>query len=178
MSGKKDFADLRVLLVGGKPHAVQTLRTVLTALGLRHVIAVADGPAAIAHLENQAVAAVFCDETTARIDGIEFAVAARRAQGIINPMVPIFLVCASPRRRDIVTARDVGVTDVIVRPFSASTVARKLRTALEAPRPFIKAGAFFGPDRRVEHRPPYKGSERRTRTPRKVRVNVEVSLDA
>jgi two-component system chemotaxis response regulator CheY len=123
------------------------------------------------------VAAVFCDENAPKIDGAEFAVAARRAPGISNPMIPIFLVCASPRRKDVVTARDVGVTDVIVRPFSAATIERKLRAALDAPRPFIKAGNFFGPDRRVDQRPPYKGSERRTRTPRKVRVSIEVPLD-
>jgi hypothetical protein len=77
----------------------------------------------------------------------------------------------------VVTARDVGVTNVIVRPFSAATIERKLRAALDAPRPFIKAGSFFGPDRRVDHRPPYKGGERRSRTPRKLRVNIEVPLD-
>jgi len=178
MSKQKDLADLRILIVGGKPHAVQTLRTALSTLGLRRLVVVPDGPAAIAHLEQHPVEAVFCDEATPRIDGAEFAVAARRAPGIINPMVPIFLVCASPRRNDVATARDAGVTDVIVRPFSAATIERKLRAALEAPRPFIKAGNFFGPDRRGDRRQPYNGSERRSRTPRKVRVTTEVPLDS
>jgi CheY-like chemotaxis protein len=172
MSSRKESRDLTVLIVGGKPHAVQTLRTVLTALGIRHLTAVPDGLAAIAHFEHQQPSVIFCDETTPRIEGAEFASAARRAPGVGNPMVPIFLVCAAPRRKDVVVARDVGVTDVIVRPYSAATIERKLRVALDSPRAFIKAGTFFGPDRRVDHRPPYKGEDRRSRTPRKVRVAI------
>jgi two-component system chemotaxis response regulator CheY len=171
MSAKKDYRELHVLIVGGKAHAVRTLRTVLNVLGVRVQTIVPDAPIALEMLQHTQFAAVFCDETTPAVDGESLPVAARRSAYVLNPMVPIFLVCASPRRRDVVAARDVGVTDVIVRPFSAATVLRKLDAALIAPRPFIKAGEFFGPDRRASQRPLYKGKERRARSAKKIRVN-------
>ncbi len=88
-------------------------------------------------------------------------IAARRSRGVLDAMVPIFLICSSPKRRFVERVRDLGVTDVIVRPMSPNTAVRKLRVALEAPRPFIKVGDFFGPDRRAGQRPPFNGDDRR-----------------
>jgi hypothetical protein len=44
-----------------------------------------------------------------------------------------------------------------------------LRVALSTPRPFIAASDFFGPDRRAKERP-WRGQDRRTRTPKKMKI--------
>jgi two-component system, chemotaxis family, chemotaxis protein CheY len=159
---RADIKDLQVLIVGGKPHAVTILRTAFGIIGLTKVSAIAKSEHAIQHLRDEAAVAV---------DGVPFPLAARRAEGVPNPMLPIFLVCSSPVRRQIEGARDDGVTDVLVRPVSAATIIRKLRIAVLAPRPFILAGGFFGPDRRGGVRSPFFGRDRRTRRPRKLSVS-------
>jgi hypothetical protein len=83
--------------------------------------------------------------------------AARRVAGLVDPMIPIFMICSSPRRRFVESLRDEGVTDVVARPTAAGTLMRKLRLALELPRAFIKVGDFFGPDRRSGQRPEFFG---------------------
>ena len=88
-------------------------------------------------------------------------------------MLPIFLICSSPVRRQVESARDDGVTDVLVRPVSAATIIRKLRIATLAPRPFILADDFFGPDRRGRGRRPFAGLERRKRAPKKLSVSPD-----
>jgi DNA-binding response OmpR family regulator len=102
---------------------------------------------------------------------MSFPVAARRSNGMLNPMIPIFALREGARRRDVEQARDVGVTDILTTPISPKTIMSKLQAALTAPRPFIVATEFFGPDRRAKARAPYYGADRRTRVAKKAKVD-------
>jgi len=92
-------------------------------------------------------------------------------------MSPLFIIYTNARQRQVEQARDIGVTDVLTHPVSASTIARKLQAALVAPRPFIAAPSFFGPDRRARRGAAWSGDERRTRTAKKTRVAVAEAGD-
>ena len=168
---RADLKNLHVLIVGGKPHAVTVLRTAFGIIGINKVSAEFDSAEAIQLLRDETVDAVFCDAGAEPFCGMPFPLAARRTEGVLNPMLPIFLVCSSPVRRQVEGARDDGITDVLVRPVSAATIIRKLRSATLAPRPFILAGEFFGPDRRGRGRRPFGGEDRRKRTPKKLSVS-------
>ena len=113
---------------------------------------------------------MFCDEAIAAREGVTFALSVRRFGAVLNPMLPIFMFHERVRRRTVETARDAGATGVITCPISPRTVMTKLEAALTDPRPFIKAPEFFGPDRRAKERPAYAGVDRRSRIPRKVRI--------
>jgi DNA-binding response OmpR family regulator len=86
-------------------------------------------------------------------------------------MIPIFALQERARRRDVIDARDEGVTDVITVPVSPRTLMRKLTAATLAPRPFIVAPDFFGPDRRARAGQVFAGKERRVRAARKAKVD-------
>ncbi len=167
-----DFSALRLLIVGGGTHATRTLRMILGIAGIRDVTTASDSAAAIELLRTQKFSAIFFDEHTEPVKHVPFSRAARHSAGILNPMIPIFVVSASPRRKLVEAERDRGVSDVIARPMSAATVLRKLQLAFENPRSFIKAGEFFGPDRRGEKRAPFDGQDRRARAARKVKVSL------
>lgn len=169
----EEFSSMRILIAGGRPHNVQILRQIFDMLGVRRIQVVPRTVSAIDLLRTHHFTAVFCDEPLDDSDVDAFVHAARRTPGVINAMVPIFLVCGAPKRHDVEAARDLGFTDVLSRPVSASTVLRKLRSAIGHPRPFIAAGDFFGPDRRATARS-WKGDERRRKLPRKVRVAAPV----
>lgn len=172
--GKID--NLRVLIVGGRAHSVQLLRQVFAILGIRRVQSAPETTTAIDLLRTHVFGAVFCDEHLGETDPETFAFAARRTPDVRDPMVPIFLVSSGPRRRDVEAARDIGFTDVLARPLSASTVLRKLRNAIANPRPFIVANDFFGPDRRSTARK-WLGNDRRKRQPRKVKIGTPTDAD-
>lgn len=165
---KLDLAAARVLIVGAKGHAGPTLRTVLTAVGVTRIIMADEPRMALDTLCSERVTAVFV-EGGVELDGMPFAQAARRSPSLLNPMIPIFVVYGGPKRRDVERSRDDGVTDVISRPMSPKTVGDKLRAALAAPRPFIAAPEFFGPDRRAKERP-WRGENRRKLTPKKTKI--------
>jgi CheY-like chemotaxis protein len=171
MSGyQTDFRSVRVLLVSAKPHVVQVMRHVLTINGVLEIEVATSAQFGVDLLTSNRFGVVFCDDSCGQIDGRSFAFTVRRNAAVLNPMVPLFLVCSGPRQRDVELARDTGYSDVLTRPVSAATIARKLKQVTEYPRPFIAASDFFGPDRRAARRPEFHGKERRKRSARKVKI--------
>lgn len=169
---RSELAQLRVLVVGAKGYAVSMLRTVLNAAGVSRVDSIPDARRALGVLCTETVDAVFIEDRL-ELDGRPFALAARRTQALRNPLVPIFMVYSGVRRRDVEWSRDLGVHGVITRPISPRTIAEKLHSAVAAPRPFIAAADFFGPDRRVQARAAlFAGQDRRARTPRKAKLQI------
>jgi hypothetical protein len=164
-----EFSGHRVLLLGPKNHTTQILRSVLVLVGIGRCVPVEEYATALDLLSMEHFHAVFCV-----LDGeaqIRFLLAARRRHGILNPMVPIFLLEGQARRRQIEKARDSGATDIFTMPVSPKTVAAKLRSATQNPRAFIVAHDFFGPDRRAKMRPAYFGSDRRKKVPKRARLD-------
>lgn len=168
MAGRADIKKARVLLVCGRAHAVQVLRTTFGMLNLKSVVVMPTAASALEALRGHPFTAVFCDSAIEDVDGVPFALAARRLPGILNPMIPIFTLASFPSRADVERARDQGVTDVLAQPVSAAIIVRKLRTALAHPRPFIAAPDFFGPDRRTRASKTYFDADRRSRQPKKI----------
>lgn len=169
---ESDLKSLRVLVVGGRAANVQLLRTAFGLLGIRMITAIPEAGRAIEALRTSSYSAIFCDAGTERFERMPFHVAARRATGILNPMTPLFLIYSHARQRHVEQARDAGVTDVLTHPVSAATIARKLEVAIKAPRNFIAAPTFFGPDRRTERSNTWYGNDRRKRIARKTRVSL------
>jgi PleD family two-component response regulator len=167
---RADFAALRILLVSEKNHAAQTLRAVLTLAGITRITGVEDPLRAAELLTMDPYEAVFCAENCAPVKGLSFPMAVRRLPHILDPLMPVFVFQERARRRAVEAARDTGATGFLTCPVSPRTVMTKLRTALTAPRPFIKAPDYFGPDRRARQRPAWSGEERRVRLPRKIKV--------
>jgi two-component system chemotaxis response regulator CheY len=162
------FSNHRILLLGGKTHALLLLRSILSVMGVTQIIHVEDPRRAIELLSMEMFHAIFYDPRIPSYDDMAFPVAARRKESLLNPLVPIFALQARTHRRDVEMARDAGVTDVITVPISPRTVMTKLKAA---PRPFIVAQEFFGPDRRSKARAPWSGSDRRIRAARKQKID-------
>lgn len=54
-----------------------------------------------------------------------------------------------------------GFAEFLAKPISAKGLYSRIRSIIERPRPYIRAGQFFGPDRRRKDSPQYRGPERR-----------------
>ena len=168
-----NLSRLRVLIVGAKGYAASLLRGVLSVNGINRVCVIEDAGRALDLLRSENFDIVFIEEQL-EVEGKPFPTAARRSKALINPLIPIILVCSGARRRDVERSRDLGVNDVITRPFSPKTLMNKLVPALMAPRPFIAAPQFFGPDRRSKLRAdaPLFRQDRRKRKPQKTRIQI------
>lgn len=168
---RADFSGHRILIVGSKGHVTGLLRSILGIMGVTRILQVDESARALDLLATEGFSAVFCTPDVAPVHEMSFPVAARRREGMLNPMIPIFMLQERARRRDVERARDVGVTDVITIPISPKTLMTKMKAAEASPRPFIVATEFFGPDRRARNRAPWSGAERRKRIARKTKVD-------
>lgn len=66
-----------------------------------------------------------------------------------NPYVPVLMTAGSGHLSRVKKARDGGVSDFLVKPFTAKTLADKLTRIIEKPRPFVLSDEYTGPDRRI-----------------------------
>lgn len=78
-----------------------------------------------------------------------------------NKMCPVILITGYSSVIRAAGARDAGVTEFLVKPFTASDVAKRIAHVVNAPRDFVELTAFFGPDRRRRKADGYDGPVRR-----------------
>lgn len=82
------------------------------------------------------------------INGIELTQKIRTNNESPNPFVPVILMTGFSEKKRVVDARDTGVTEFLVKPFTANDLYRRIDHIIMKPRQFVKAPSFFGPDRR------------------------------
>lgn len=143
-----EFRNIRTLIIDPTGHSRALLKSLLTTLQVGRVVTISRADEALLTLQREAVSIAFCDELVGPLDPFAFLKMLRRDLTTCDVTVPVVLVSAGADYPKIVAARDAGMNDVIAKPVSAETVERKLRSLLLAPRAFVAAKTFVGPDRR------------------------------
>ena len=95
------------------------------------------------------------------MDGISIARRIRNDFLSPNKFVPFILMTGFSEKRRVMQARDVGVTEFLVKPFTARDLYKRLYQVIERPRQFVRSDDFFGPDRRRKSPVNYDGPLRR-----------------
>lgn len=158
------YYDLRkvcILVVEDSGFMVKLLKTICRGLAVGTVQECLDSKKVIPALQEFQPDVVFLDLEMPGIDGLEIARQIRKGEDSPNPFIPIIMVTAHTKKVNVEQARDAGVTEFLAKPVSAKSVYERLATCIEAPRPFIKTGGYYGPDRRRHDNEPYDGPERR-----------------
>ena len=164
---------LNLLVVDDNRYMRSLVRSVLHALGARHVKEATDGADAYARLGAYAADAyarlgayaadiIICNWQMSPMDGLEFVRLLRTGTDSPNPFVPVILLTTHTEAKRVVEARDAGVTEFLVKPFSAQQLYARIRAIIEHPRPFVRVKSYVGPDRRRRQDADFKGRERRT----------------
>ncbi|MGZ3273412.1 MAG: response regulator [Caulobacteraceae bacterium] len=117
--------------------------------------------AALAMTKAQAPRLVFVDQTPAPLDGLAFVRALRRS-GLPSRQAPVIMMASQPTLRDMRDAQNAGAHELLVRPFSAFQLGKRLE-AVAAPRTWVETAAYVGPDRRRFNSAALLGPERRHR---------------
>jgi CheY-like chemotaxis protein len=155
------FDLLKILLVDDNQHMRLLLIEILRAIGVRQVYEAMDGSEALSILRSTAIDVVFTDLSMNGLDGIDFVQLVRNATDSPNPFVPIVMITGHSTERRVNEARNAGVNEFLVKPVTARGVIHRLTLLIENPRPFVRAGDYFGPDRRRRDDPRYQGERRR-----------------
>jgi len=96
----------------------------------------------------------------------------RTSENDLIRFMPVIVVSAYTGPIMVSKARDAGANEVMVKPISGETLASRVLSVIDKPRPFIKGGGFFGPDRRRKE-VKFLGKDKRVTKADHVKVNHE-----
>lgn len=153
--------DLCVVVLDSNEQSRPFLVSLLMSLGVRRIEAFSDPEDALAWMEEQGRPDVLIvDRDLVPIDGVALVRYLRTVVETRTRYVPVILIGARAGREDLLLARNAGVNEVLAKPVSAAGLSARLVAVLDAPRPFIRTGDYFGPDRR-RRQVPFSGPNRR-----------------
>ncbi|HEY9163652.1 MAG TPA: response regulator [Magnetovibrio sp.] len=156
-----NLSRLNFLIVDDNKHMRALVKSILHALGVKSVLEAGDGADAFKELRHFPADVIICDWNMSPLDGLDFVRMVRTASDSPNPFVPIIMLTGHTEMNRVMEARDSGVHEFLAKPISAKKLYSRIRSIIENPRPFVRAGIYFGPDRRRKLNPNYNGSERR-----------------
>jgi DNA-binding response OmpR family regulator len=116
--------------------------------------------AALAMVKAETPRLMFVDQAPEPLDGLAFVRALRRS-GLPCRQAPVIMIASQPTLRDMRGAQNAGAHELLVRPFSAYQLGKRLE-AVAAPRTWIETAAYVGPDRRRFNSAALLGPDRRT----------------
>ncbi len=142
------LSNVRVLIVDDQDFIRSLLRHILGVLGCTTISDAANGVAAWEIIRDNPPDLLIVDWEMEPMDGMELVRKIRNDDASPDRFMPIIMITAHSERPRIIEARDVGINEFVMKPVSARTLFSRLNAVIEHPRRFVRAGEYFGPDRR------------------------------
>jgi len=153
--GAYDFSRLSALIVEDNDYIRQTLENLLFHFQFGRIATAKHGEEAVEHLKSMSVNAnstppdiIFSDLVMSPVNGLLFLRWVRSSKDSPNRMMPFIMLSGAADEAYVHSARDLGITDFMAKPFSAGTVYNHITKVIENPRQFVTTTNYFGPDRR------------------------------
>lgn len=159
------FEKARILVIDDMRPMLQLTQALLEIFGFKEVYTSDNTDRAFELLCKHNPDLVITDWLMEPVNGLEFTKMVRVNPRSPNPYVPVLMMTGFSSRLRVETARDIGVTEFLVKPFSANDLYKRITQIIEKPRQFVEAGEFFGPDRRRRMAADYEGPKRREEDP-------------
>ena len=153
---------IRIILADDQAEIRTLGRQMLADLGFINVECASDGYDAYRKFVAKPASMVITDLNMMPVDGLELIRRIRTAPDSPNRYVPIIVLSCNTDEESVSLARDAGINDFLAKPLSVNTLYTHLETLIARPQKFIRAGGYFGPNRR-RHIPTPRAQERRAR---------------
>lgn len=140
--------NVRVLIVDDQDFIRSLLRHILGVLGCKQITDSSNGKAAWEIIRDNPPDLLIVDWEMEPMNGIELIKKVRSDPASPDKFMPIIMITAHSERPRIIAAREAGVNEFVMKPVSAKTLFSRLNAVIEHPRRFVRAGKYFGPDRR------------------------------
>lgn len=139
---------MTVLIVDDNAPLRGILRTILNAMGAPRIYEASDVRAAMDVLQHEHVDLLICDWKMKPVDGLALVRWIRNPAKSPCPTLPILMLTCYADVERVKMARDAGVTEFMVKPFSPESIYQHISAIFRKPRRFVDSKSFFGPDRR------------------------------
>ena len=122
--------SIKILIVDDYKTMLRIIRNVLRQIGLVNVDEANDGAEALAMLKQGDYGLVISDWNMQPMTGLEL-LQQVRGDGRLGKL-PFIMVTAESKVENIVAAKQAGVSNYVVKPFSAETLRAKIDTVFAA----------------------------------------------
>lgn len=162
MNDKLGIKNLTALLVDDSSIMRTLTKEVLTTLGFGRIITAQSAEEAKDIIIQQDIDFLICDWRMGGMSGVELTRYIRNMPLCNNTFLNIIMLTGNAELRNIIEARDSGVTEYLVKPFSVKDLCVKITEIIEKPRKFVISDTYKGPSRRRRNVAIPNGNERRS----------------
>ncbi|MBX2834493.1 MAG: response regulator [Micavibrio sp.] len=155
------FDKVSVLVVEDNQPMLELMKSILTTFGITEIYSAKNGDEGFKAFCTHKPDLVISDWMMRPVDGISLTRRIRNDPSSPNQFSPVILMSGFTEKRRVMQARDVGVTEFLVKPFNARDLYRRISSIIEKPRQFVRSEDFFGPDRRRKVPDDFSGPHRR-----------------
>lgn len=142
------YASADVLLFDATPPHRGTTRAALSMVGFKRITATSDFDEVVQCISQRAFDVLIADLTGNAQAVCNLMRDVRHGDRGPNPFLIAFLTAWSLREDEAARVLNSGADDVLIRPYSVTFMAERVRTLVEARKAFVVANGYIGPDRR------------------------------
>src|SRR5438105_2472949 len=135
----KPLANLKVVVADQDVRIGALTRGVLRSLGFEDVTHVESGLQALDVMRQREIDILITEWQMAELNGIELLAHLRRSPGTPNPLMPVIMMTARAEKQDVQTARDSGVNEFLIKPYTANIIFNRLQRLIDHPQDFVVA---------------------------------------
>lgn len=142
------FSDVKILLIEADLAQADMIRKILYPLGCTQVSSARSAEEADEISLKTIFDIIICNWDLPGVSGVDFCKTLRRNYQSKQQMLPIVLYSTRNQLNDVLAARDSGIHEYIILPFTSKALIERLYMMAEQPRNFLLTNIFVGPDRR------------------------------
>lgn len=122
--------NMKVLIVDDFATMRRILKNVLRQVGFTNIIEADNGKAALKELKKDHFDLIMCDWNMPEMPGIDLLRHVRSDDSLKS--IPFVMVTAEAQKENILEAVKAGVSNYVVKPFTAETINEKLQKVFNA----------------------------------------------
>jgi two-component system, chemotaxis family, chemotaxis protein CheY len=122
--------NMKVLIIDDFATMRRILKNVLRQVGFTNIIEADDGKTALKELKKEKVDLILCDWNMPEMPGIDLLRHVRSDDHLKD--IPFVMVTAEAQKENILEAVKAGVSNYVVKPFTAETINEKLKKVFSA----------------------------------------------
>ncbi len=152
---------LKILLVEDTPPISVLMTSIIEALGVQKLYTATNGHDGFDLFCRMNPDIVITDWHMPDGCGIELLKNIRTAPASPNKLAPVIMITGYSAVSKIAQCRDEGITEYMIKPFTAEDLIMRISHVIKRPRDFIECQDYFGPDRRRSRNANLTGKRRR-----------------
>ncbi|OGR13339.1 MAG: histidine kinase [Desulfobacterales bacterium RIFOXYA12_FULL_46_15] len=121
--------SIKVLIVDDFATMRRILKNILKQLGFKNLVEADDGTSAWEILQGQSIDLIISDWNMPKMTGLELLKKVRASDN--HKRTPFLMVTAEAQKQNVIEAVQAGVSNYVVKPFTAEAISDKLEKILK-----------------------------------------------